>query len=193
MNFPQDDPGPGILLTGVSSEKNHERLKFAWSKYKTAFGLMNYKGSRFVSVRDDLVPIVSWAKHYNLLFVDSGEVARSQIDEVSSVLKSDSLVVDEIFKLNRNASDLDRFLRKIIESSVKDGLKVVRIEVSPKIHKALLEFLKSDLAKSTKFYSLSEAFTHRHGVRHTQGKGKNNAEKSQHNIVLWNQYLKPIQ
>jgi polysaccharide deacetylase 2 family uncharacterized protein YibQ len=78
------DPGPGVLLTGLSTEENLRRLDHGLAAFEGYVGLNNHMGSRFTSDRAALAPVLAEVNRRGLLFLDSVTIPTS----VGAVLAS---------------------------------------------------------------------------------------------------------
>ena len=65
------DPGPGVLLTGLSVEENLRRLDHGLAAFEGYVGLNNHMGSRFTGDRAALAPVLAELHRRGLLFLDS--------------------------------------------------------------------------------------------------------------------------
>ncbi len=83
--FPQDDPGPRALLTGLDAAQNLERLQWILARGQGALGVAAVMGSRFTTSEADLHPILQELKARGVLFLDN----RSSEQSVSGRLAAD--------------------------------------------------------------------------------------------------------
>ncbi len=65
------DPGPGVLLTGLSADENLHRLDHGLAAFDGYVGLNNHMGSRFTMDRAAMAPILAELHRRGLLFLDS--------------------------------------------------------------------------------------------------------------------------
>ncbi|MBF0496571.1 MAG: divergent polysaccharide deacetylase family protein [Deltaproteobacteria bacterium] len=70
-SYPRTDPGPGALLTTMSSEELLKRLGLALDDVPFVVGVNNHMGSAFTTNAAKLEPILTEIKKRNLYFVDS--------------------------------------------------------------------------------------------------------------------------
>ena len=84
MDYPNHDPGPGTLLTGLSPEDNIKRLALHLESLSTVMGVMNDQGTRFTASKHDYEPIVQQLKKRQLLLVDDHGASRSWGRELAS-------------------------------------------------------------------------------------------------------------
>jgi polysaccharide deacetylase 2 family uncharacterized protein YibQ len=84
--FPENDPGPHTLLTGLQPAENLERLDWVLGRIKGYVGVVNYMGSRFSTSAEDLKPVLAEIGKRGLLFLDSRASADSVADRVAGEL-----------------------------------------------------------------------------------------------------------
>lgn len=84
--FPENDPGPHTLLTGLPPAKNLERLDWILGRFDGYVGVVNYMGSRFTTSEKDLRPVLARLEELGLIFIDSRAVADSVADRLAGEL-----------------------------------------------------------------------------------------------------------
>jgi polysaccharide deacetylase 2 family uncharacterized protein YibQ len=67
----EEDPGPNVLLTGLSPQENLSRLRWGLSRFDGFVGVNNHMGSKFTSSPKALAPVMQELKARGLLFLDS--------------------------------------------------------------------------------------------------------------------------
>ena len=87
FDYPDNDPGPGTLLTSQSKDDNIADLHRAMAKITNYTGVMNYLGGRFLSDADALDPVMRDIAARGLLFLDDGSVAQTQTGNFAKALE----------------------------------------------------------------------------------------------------------
>ncbi len=59
LDYPQSDPGPGLLLSGVTDAENVRRLLAHLAKGSGYIGVTTFSGSRFVGMPKLMQPVVA--------------------------------------------------------------------------------------------------------------------------------------
>ncbi len=77
FGYPQNDPGPYTLLTGLKPDENITRLEWLMSRFTGYAGVMNYQGARFTTSATAFKPVMVALGARGLLYVDNGASARS--------------------------------------------------------------------------------------------------------------------
>ncbi|HEX2592273.1 MAG TPA: divergent polysaccharide deacetylase family protein, partial [Rhizomicrobium sp.] len=110
FDFPDSDPGPHTLRTGVSEDQNTQRLMWALTRFTGYTGITNLLGSRFLSDQDSLSPTLAFLSKRGLLFYDNGSVSRSVAPAVAkrtgTAFAQGSVTIDRI----QTAMEIDRRL-----------------------------------------------------------------------------------
>lgn len=65
------DPGPNVLLTGLSESELHRRLQWGFQRFDTYVGINNHMGSKFTSDAKSMSIVLKEIKERGLLFLDS--------------------------------------------------------------------------------------------------------------------------
>src|SRR3546814_11843183 len=68
--FPNEDPGPQALLTGLTPQENLDRLDWVLGRGSAYVGVAGSMGSRFTASRAAIEPLLQAMKQRGLLFVD---------------------------------------------------------------------------------------------------------------------------
>lgn len=142
MSYPQEDPGPKSLLTGLSPQENIQRLLWALDKAKGCVGVCNFLGSRFTAVREELSPILKEIKRQGFVFLDTKAANRSQVAFLSEKLQLPHLVADITIYLSDPHDVFIEKMEKLIELTLKNDQAVGVIESSPQRIDHLIEWQK---------------------------------------------------
>ncbi len=71
VTFPDDDPGPRALMTGLQPEENLERLRWILDRAQGYVGVAAVMGSRFTASEAALQPVLETLKARGILFLDN--------------------------------------------------------------------------------------------------------------------------
>jgi polysaccharide deacetylase 2 family uncharacterized protein YibQ len=69
--FPDDDPGPRALMTGLEPDQNLERLRWILDRAQGFVGVTAVMGSRFTTSETALQPVFETLKARGMLFLDN--------------------------------------------------------------------------------------------------------------------------
>lgn len=157
LNYPAEDPGENTLLTGLKANENISRLEGFLARTPGVRGILSLNGTRFTAVRRDIAPIIRYLKSKNLLFVDSVTTPHSQVDEVSALLKSPFMAVTVTIPIETDSETAWKMILAEAEKSLKHGLSVVKIDVSPKRLNDLIGWQDKLKQDGVRLYKVSEA------------------------------------
>jgi polysaccharide deacetylase 2 family uncharacterized protein YibQ len=117
-DFPDSDPGPHTLRSGVGEDSNTERLVWALTRFSGYSGVTNLLGSRFLSDANSLEPVMTFLARRGLLFYDNGTAAHSAAPDVASRVgtafaQADSSIdkIQTAFEIDRRLSSLESLAR----------------------------------------------------------------------------------
>ncbi|TWB15052.1 hypothetical protein FBZ89_11630 [Nitrospirillum amazonense] len=103
QGFPQNDPGPGTLLTSLPDEKNVDRLETAMASATGYVGLTNLTGTKFLASHDSLQTVLRQVQRRGLIYIDSWPTTASQATRIATQLGLPRAVSD--VQVDRSPSD----------------------------------------------------------------------------------------
>jgi polysaccharide deacetylase 2 family uncharacterized protein YibQ len=71
QSYPQDDPGPRGLMTGLDPAENIDRLHWAMSRFAGYVGILNDMGSKFTASENDMKAVIEDISKRGIMFVDA--------------------------------------------------------------------------------------------------------------------------
>lgn len=84
FDFPDSDPGPHTLRSGVGEDANTERLVWALTRFTGYTGVTNLLGGRLLSDSDSLEPVLTYLARRGLMFFDNGAATHSAAPDVAA-------------------------------------------------------------------------------------------------------------
>ena len=84
FDFPDSDPGPHTLRSGVGEDANTERLVWALTRFTGYAGVTNLLGGRLLSDSDSLEPVLTYLARRGLMFYDNGAATHSAAPDVAT-------------------------------------------------------------------------------------------------------------
>ncbi len=139
--FPNEDPGPQGLLTGLSEEDNLDRLDWVLSRGSAYVGVAGAMGSRFTTSRRAMEPILREVKNRGLIFLDRRTAEQSLVPQIAREIGLVSAInnrsVDE-----RQASRvaIDARLAQIERIALSEGFAVAMAQPYPVTLERLAEW-----------------------------------------------------
>jgi hypothetical protein len=118
FDFPDSDPGPHTLRSGVGEDANTERLVWALTRFTGYTGVTNLLGGRLLSDPDSLEPVMTYLARRGLLFYDNGASTHSAAPDVAArsgvSFAQATATIDSIqtaMEIDRQLSDLENQAR----------------------------------------------------------------------------------
>ena len=131
-SFPNEDPGPQALLTGLAPQANLDRLDWVLSRGSAYVGLAGSMGSRFTASREAVEPVLREVNARGLIFLDRRTTEDSMVSAVAEAIGLPTAInnrsVDE-----RQASRvaIDARLAQIERIALTDGFAVAMAQPYP--------------------------------------------------------------
>ena len=94
MDWPEQDPGPGAVFTGMSPDSIAELLDELRRGFRWLDGFNHHMGSKASTVDAVVGPVLDWAAREKLLVVDSYTASRSRIYPMARERELPALRVD---------------------------------------------------------------------------------------------------
>lgn len=118
FKYPENDPGPQSLLSGLTDKENLTRLDWMLGRFTGYAGVTNQMGSKFTTSRDDISPVLDVIKERGLLFLDGRTSGRSVAGFVAKE-KSIPVVINNRFidhradraSIDQRLAELERIAR----------------------------------------------------------------------------------
>jgi len=114
LDFPDSDPGPNTLRSGVEQDGNGQRLDWAMSRFTGYAGVTNLLGQRFLADSDALSPTMVQMARRGFYFYDNGAVPQSVAPDVAGrsgmAFAKATETLDDVqsaLEIDRHLSDLE--------------------------------------------------------------------------------------
>ncbi len=109
-DFPDSDPGPHTLRSGVSEDSNTTRLVWALTRFSGYTGITNLLGGHFLSDSSSLEPVMTYLAKRGLLFFDNGSATRSTAPDVAAHVGAPFAQANATIDTIQTAMEIDRRL-----------------------------------------------------------------------------------
>jgi polysaccharide deacetylase 2 family uncharacterized protein YibQ len=109
-DFPDSDPGPHTLRSGVGEDANTQRLVWALTRFSGYTGVTNLLGGRFLSDAASLEPVMTYVTRRGLLFYDNGSATHSAAPDVASRIGAPFAQATSTIDTIQTAMEIDRRL-----------------------------------------------------------------------------------
>jgi hypothetical protein len=88
IGFPANNPGPRTLVGDAPDADNLNALRWHMSRFTGYAGIVNYQGSRFLSMVKALRPVLGEVKNRGLYFLEDGSMALSSTETAAKTAKA---------------------------------------------------------------------------------------------------------
>jgi polysaccharide deacetylase 2 family uncharacterized protein YibQ len=157
--FPNPDPGPHTLLTGVKAEENILKTKNILKKIPSGIGIIGDYGSRFTLSQTDLEPVLKEIKDHGSVFVDPYTTLHSQVQGICKLLGMGCHQVNLTLTLTENDARRDEFFKKVIQNAKENGIIIVSVPAIPAFTDYLLEWIAVSEKKGINFVTIAQLKT----------------------------------
>jgi polysaccharide deacetylase 2 family uncharacterized protein YibQ len=110
FDFPDSDPGPRTLRSGIERDGNGDRLEWLLSRFTGYAGVTNLLGQRFLSDAGALSPMMTQFARRGLYFYDNGAAAQSVAPDVAQRLGAPFAKATARLDTIQTALEIDRHL-----------------------------------------------------------------------------------
>ena len=124
FDFPDSDPGPHTLRSGVDEDSNVQRLNWALSRFTGYAGVTNLLGQRFLSDADALSPALTALGRRGLYFYDSGGAPQSVAPDVASRQGVAFVQAGATLDTIQTAMEIDKHLSELEDQARLHGTAV---------------------------------------------------------------------
>lgn len=124
FDYPDNDPGPHTLLSGLSDNVNLQRLKWIMARMTGYVGMVNIHGSKFASHESAMHPVMHELKVRGLTFMDAHPQAPEVSYQVAREIKLDYLQGTVILDRILSKKAIDQSLKKLEEIAITRGTAI---------------------------------------------------------------------
>jgi uncharacterized protein len=124
MDFPDSDPGPNTLRSGVEQDGNGPRLNWAMSRFTGYAGVTNLLGQRFLADPDAVSPTMVQFARRGLYFFDNGAVPQSAASDMAARSGATFAKATETLDEVQNALEIDRHLSALEDEARAHGTAI---------------------------------------------------------------------
>jgi uncharacterized protein len=131
QDFPDSDPGPHTLRSGVERDTNPQRLNWALSRFTGYAGVTNLLGRRFLADAEALSPIMTELARRGLYFYDNDAASQSAAADVAG--QSGTAFADASGTLDgiQAAAEIDKQLSDLESGARTDGSAIGSASLYP--------------------------------------------------------------
>lgn len=120
-DYPENDPGPHALLTGLSAEENTSRLEWLLSRFAGYAGVINFFGGKFTTSETALGPVMAELKGRGLMIVDNQSASRSKISDIARQIDMPFVSATAQLDVDLTAAGIDAALADLERKAAAEG------------------------------------------------------------------------
>jgi uncharacterized protein len=124
VSYPQNDPGPGVLLSSMPPDVLLEQLKNNLDDIPYIIGVNNHMGSELCTHANKMNQIFSILKKNNLFYIDSRTALGSQAWSSARLLKLRFAQRDIFLDNNQNVNYIIGQIKELVRLAYKDGYAI---------------------------------------------------------------------
>ena len=140
-DFPNTDPGPQTLLTGLTGRQNLERLTWTLERAQGYVGVVNVQGSRFTASADAMRPIIDRLFQRGLLMVDARTAANSVAVRIADDVGVPRAYADRLIDQEASRPAIDRALADLERLARQNGSALGIAQTYPVTFERLINWL----------------------------------------------------
>jgi hypothetical protein len=161
FDYPDSDPGPHTLLTGLPWPENRERLHWLMGRFSGYFGVTNIMGAKFTASADAVAPLLEEIGQRGLTFLDDGASARSRVLLLAPPGGPPALRADVFIDATNARQGIADRLGRLETIAKETGQAVGVAEASPLLFDMLSEWLAGLGQRTIELVPVSAAATRR--------------------------------
>lgn len=123
-DYPDNDPGPHTLLTGLPPQDNLKRLQWLMGRMTGYVGLTNAMGAKFATAEDAIKPVMEELNRRGLYYFDTGESPRSLMGKLASEVGVGFSRATVQIDLAPTAEDIDAQLLRLEQIAGEESLAI---------------------------------------------------------------------
>lgn len=142
FDYPDNDPGPQTLLTGLTGEQNVDRLHWLMSRFAGYVGIVSFMGARFTATEQVLAPVLREASKRGLIYVDDGASSRSVAGQIAGSANLPFAKTDVVLDAVPTTVEIDRALARLEMVARENGTAVGLANAQPATIARIAEWAK---------------------------------------------------
>lgn len=130
-DYPDNDPGPHTLLSGLPERQNLDRLHWVMARMVGYVGVMNHMGAKFVTEPAAVNPLLTELRNRGLLYFDDSSAPQSKAFGIGERLGLSQLKADKVLDINPARDAIDENMAAIMEVAADRGYAIGVISALP--------------------------------------------------------------
>ncbi|MGE0847215.1 MAG: divergent polysaccharide deacetylase family protein [Flavobacteriaceae bacterium] len=154
-DYPDNDPGPHTLLTGLSERQNIDRLRWVLARFPGYFGVSNYQGAQFAAAESQIEPMLRELRARGVAYFDDGSAPQSLAAPVADRLGLAFAKADVVVDAVPERGKIDEALARLEEIASNRGYAIGSASALPLSVDELSEWSRRLAAKGIVLVPLS--------------------------------------
>ena len=121
FDYPDNDPGPQTLLTGLTPEENLKRLLWLMGRFTGYIGITNHMGAKFAAAQNSFLPVLEELRRRGLVYVDDGTSSRSTAGQIARDLGLGFSVAHVQLDAGGTPGSIEKALQKLESVALENG------------------------------------------------------------------------
>ncbi len=131
FDYPNSDPGPHTLLTGVTARKNLDRLFWLMARTGGYMGMVNNMGARFTASANDMAPFMEELGTRGIAYLDDGSSNRSLSRQLAIANRVPFARASFVLDQNPSRSAILDQLQSLLETARQEGQAIGIVSALP--------------------------------------------------------------
>lgn len=158
IEFPDNNPGPLTILTGVTSDENIYKMNLLLGGADGVAGIINTIGTRFVISPQDMMPIMKFCERKNLIYVNAVNYENEIVNEILRSANAKYIMLNSLFDLNYATEEsIKEELESLLNSLKNNGHAITLMFATVNVINVLKEWLEKN-KKTVHLIRVSEYF-----------------------------------
>lgn len=148
IEFPDNNPGPLTILTGVTSDENIYKMNLLLGGGDGVSGIINTIGSRFVISPQDMMHIMKFCQRKGLIYVNAVNYENNVVDEILRSSGVKYIMIDSLFDVNyATEENINDELEVLLSKLKKDGHAIIIMFATQNVYNVLKKWIENNKEK----------------------------------------------
>ncbi|MCB1476027.1 MAG: divergent polysaccharide deacetylase family protein [Rhodobiaceae bacterium] len=157
FDYPNNDPGPHTLLTGLSQRQNLDRLYWVMGRFTGYIGIANYQGAQFSTVDGAMEPLFRELRNRGIGYFDDGSAPQSVSATLADRLGLGYAKADVVIDAETDPAAIESALKRLEDIARNRGTAVGAASALPVTIKELGTWSRELAAEGIALVPLSAA------------------------------------
>lgn len=147
FDYPDNDPGPHTLLTGLNTSENTGRINWLLSRFGGYIGITNYMGAKFTADPEAMSPVMATLSKRGLVYLDDGGSPRSRALDAAASGGVEARRADVVIDAEQSREGIEAAMRRLEEIAKERGSAIGVGSALPVTLETVVEWAKTLAAR----------------------------------------------